>query len=70
LHCEQVPVEALAQKFGSPLYIYSQSTLLGHVQRLREALAALDPLICFAVKSNSNLAVLRLLGQAGAGSTS
>ena len=67
LHCEQVPVEALAQKFGSPLYIYSQSTLLGHVQRLREALATLDPLICFAVKSNSNLAVLRLLGQAGCG---
>jgi diaminopimelate decarboxylase len=67
LHCEQVPVEALAQKFGSPLYVYSQATLLGHVQRLREALATLDPLVCFAVKSNSNLAVLQLLRQAGCG---
>jgi diaminopimelate decarboxylase len=67
LHCEQVPVEALAQKFGSPLYVYSQATLLGHVHRLREALATLDPLVCFAVKSNSNLAVLQLLGQAGCG---
>lgn len=67
LHCEQVPVEALARKFGTPVYVYSQATLLGHTQRLRESLSLLDPLICFAVKSNSNLAVLRLLAKAGCG---
>lgn len=67
LYCEDVPVEALAKKFGTPLYVYSQGTLTGHVRRLRGALEALDPAVCFAVKSNSNLAVLKVLALEGCG---
>jgi diaminopimelate decarboxylase len=67
LFCEGIPVESLAQKFGTPLYVYSQSTLLGHVQRLRSALEPLNHSVCFAVKSNSNLAILRLLAREGCG---
>jgi diaminopimelate decarboxylase len=67
LHCEDLPVEKLAEDFGTPLYVYSQATLLDHFNKIKEAFAELDPLICFAVKSNANLSVLRTLAQAGAG---
>jgi diaminopimelate decarboxylase len=67
LFCEGVAVESLARKFGTPLYIYSQSTLTGHFQKLDRALAPLDHLICFAMKSNSNLAVMRVLANLGGG---
>lgn len=67
LCCESVPVERLARKFGTPLYVYSQDTLTQHVEKLRVALAAVAPLICYSVKSNSNGAVLRLLAGLGAG---
>jgi diaminopimelate decarboxylase len=67
LFCEGLDVEALAKRHGTPLYVYSQATLTGHVERLSAALAPLDHLICFAVKSNSNLAVLRALANLGAG---
>jgi len=67
LHCEEVAVEALAQRYGTPLYVYSHGTLVGHVRRLRESLEAVNPWICFAVKSNSNLAVLRVLASEGCG---
>src|SRR6202165_1104850 len=67
LYCEGVAVETLIKKFGSPLYIYSQATLTDHFQKLDRALAPLDHLICFAMKSNSNLAVLRVLANLGAG---
>jgi diaminopimelate decarboxylase len=67
LLCEGVSVESLARRFGTPLYVYSQQTLESHVRRLRAALAAADPLLCFAVKSNSNLAVLRCLARQGCG---
>jgi diaminopimelate decarboxylase len=67
LFCEGVAVESLARKFGTPLYLYSQRTLTGHFQKLDRALAPLDHLICFAVKANSNLAVLRVLANLGAG---
>ncbi len=63
LYCESVPVESLARKFGTPLYIYSQRTLTGHFQKLDGALVDLDHLICFAVKSNSNLSVLKALAR-------
>jgi diaminopimelate decarboxylase len=61
LLCEGVAVEALAKKFGTPLYVYSERTLAGHYEALDQALAGVDHLVCFAVKSNSNLAVLRSL---------
>jgi diaminopimelate decarboxylase len=67
LFCERVSVEALAKKYGTPLYIYSQNTLANHFQKLDSALAGLDHLICFAMKSNSNQAVLRLLANLGSG---
>jgi diaminopimelate decarboxylase len=67
LHCEDVAVDALVKKHGTPLYIYSQQTLTNHFQKLDRALAPLDHLICFAAKSNSNLAVLRTLHEAGSG---
>src|SRR5438045_769843 len=61
LYCEGVPIASLAKKFGTPLYVYSQRTLTGHFQKLDAALAPLDHLICYSVKANSNLAVLRAL---------
>jgi len=65
LFCEGVSVEALARKFGTPLYVYSQRTLSNHFQKLDQAMAGVDHLICFAVKSNSNLSVLRTLAALG-----
>ena len=67
LHCERVRVSALAKKHGTPLYVYSQRTLAEHFRRLDAVLSPLDHLICYAVKSNSNLAILRLLARSGAG---
>lgn len=67
LYCENVSVESLVKKFGSPLYIYSQATLTDHFQKLDRALAPLDHLVCFAMKSNSNLAVLRVIANLGGG---
>src|SRR6478672_6185841 len=67
LFCEGVSVASLVKKFGTPLYIYSQKTLTDHFQKLDQALAPLDHLVCFAMKSNSNLAVLRVLAELGSG---
>jgi diaminopimelate decarboxylase len=67
LHCEDVDLAVVAEKFGTPLYVYSAGTILDHYTRLDAALAPLDHLICYAVKANSNRAILRLLSDAGAG---
>ena len=67
LYCEGVAVEGLARKFGTPLYVYSQRTLTEHFRGLDRALAGVEHLVCFAVKSNSNVAVLRTLAQLGSG---
>jgi diaminopimelate decarboxylase len=67
LCCERVAVEALAKRFGTPLYVYSQHTLTARFQDLDQALAAVEHLVCFAVKSNSNQSVLRLLAGLGSG---
>src|SRR5438552_18677526 len=67
LHCEGVALESLAKKFGTPLYVYSQRTLTRHFQKLDEAMSGVDHLICFAVKSNSNQCVLRVLANLGSG---
>lgn len=67
LYCEEVALEALAAKYGTPLYVYSQRTLSHHFTTLNNALQGLDHLICFAVKSNSNLAILRTLSNLGSG---
>jgi diaminopimelate decarboxylase len=67
LCCEQVPLESLVKKFGTPLYVYSQRTLTDHFQKLQRAMSEVSHLICFAVKSNSNQAVLRTLAMLGSG---
>jgi diaminopimelate decarboxylase len=67
LHCEDVDLERAADEFDTPLYIYSANTILDHFTRLNAALALIDHLICYAVKANSNRAILKLLSDAGAG---
>ena len=67
LHCEGVGLDSLVKKFGTPLYVYSQATLENHFHKLDGAMQPIDHLVCFAVKSNSNLAVLRTLANCGSG---
>ena len=67
LFCERVAIASLVKKFGTPLYVYSQRTLTDHFQKLDDALAPLDHLICFAMKANSNAAVMRTLANLGSG---
>jgi diaminopimelate decarboxylase len=67
LFCERVSIESLARKYGTPLYVYSQHTFSDHFQKLDTALGPLDHLVCFAMKSSSNQAVLRLLANLGSG---
>ncbi|MEX2579188.1 MAG: diaminopimelate decarboxylase [Verrucomicrobiales bacterium] len=67
LHCEDVDLNALADEHGTPLYVYSQATILDHYRRLAEGMSELDCRICYATKANSNLAVLNLLAKEGAG---
>jgi diaminopimelate decarboxylase len=67
LHAEDVPVSKLAAVYGTPLYVYSARTITDHFDRLTRALAPLDHLICYALKANSNLAVLSLLAKRGSG---
>jgi diaminopimelate decarboxylase len=67
LHCEDVDLSRVAEEFGTPLYTYSAGTILDHYRRLDAALAPLDHLICYAIKANSNRAILKLLAAAGAG---
>lgn len=67
LHCEGVDLEDIAERFGTPAYVYSAGTIRGNFRRLDKALAPLDHMICFAVKANSNIAVLELLAREGAG---
>jgi diaminopimelate decarboxylase len=67
LYCEEIALARAAKEFGTPLYVYSAGTVLDHYRRLDAALAPLDHLICYAVKANSNGAILKLLAEAGAG---
>ena len=67
LHCERISVETLVRQFGTPLYVYSQHTLSDHFLKLDHALAPLDHLVCYAMKANSNAAVMRTLANLGSG---
>ena len=67
LHCEQVPLHRIAEAAGTPVYVYSYRTMVDHLRKLQEAFRSLRPLICFSVKANGNLAILRLLVRHGAG---
>ncbi|HDR29848.1 diaminopimelate decarboxylase [Rhodovulum sp.] len=67
LHAEDIPLPEIAAQVGTPFYCYSVATLTRHFRLFQEALAGLDHLICYAVKANSNQAVLKLMGDLGAG---
>ena len=67
LHAEKVSLERIAEAVGTPFYCYSTATLERHVKVLTQAFKGLDPLICYAVKANSNQAVLTTLVRLGAG---
>lgn len=67
LFAEDVPLEAIAAAVGTPVYVYSAATLTRHFRLFDEALARMPHLVCFAVKSLSNVAVLKLLADEGAG---
>lgn len=67
LHAEQVPLDAIAERFGTPCYVYSRATLERHWRAFDRAFGDHPHLICFAVKANSNLAVLNLLARLGSG---
>ncbi|MBA2692111.1 MAG: diaminopimelate decarboxylase [Rubrobacter sp.] len=67
LHCEDVPLADIACSAGTPAYVYSHGALEGAYRELDEAFDGLDHLVCFAVKANGNLAVLRALASFGAG---
>jgi diaminopimelate decarboxylase len=67
LFCEEASLSRAAEEFGTPLYVYSAGTILDHYRRLDAALGPLDHLVCYAVKANSNGAILKLLAEAGAG---
>ncbi|GAB5446893.1 diaminopimelate decarboxylase [Gymnodinialimonas sp.] len=67
LHAEDVPVADIAARVGTPFYVYSTATLTRHFQLFEEALGDMPHLICFAMKSNSNQAVIKHMASLGAG---
>ncbi len=67
LHAEDVPLTDIAAQVGTPFYVYSAATLTRHYHLFTEALSPLPHMVCFAIKSLSNVAVLKLLGDLGAG---
>ena len=67
LHAEDVPLPEIAAAVGTPFYVYSSATLTRHYRVFQDALAGMDHLICYAMKANSNQAVIKLMGDLGAG---
>jgi diaminopimelate decarboxylase len=67
LYCEEVPVPKLAEAFGTPLFVYSQRTLLHHLDQLQRAFAAVPTLVCYSLKTNPNVNLGRVMGAHGTG---
>jgi len=67
LHCGKVSLEALAKRFGTPLYVYSADQIMERLAMFQQALAGREHLVCYSVKANSALAILKLLAEHGAG---
>ena len=67
LHAEAVPLASIAERFGTPCYVYSRSALEGNFRAYDRAFAGLPHLVCYAIKANSNLAVLDLFARLGSG---
>jgi diaminopimelate decarboxylase len=66
LFCEDVPVAGLAEEFGTPTWVYSKAQFLHQLSQIQTAFAEVDPVICYSVKANSNLSILKLMSEAGA----
>ncbi len=67
LHAESVPLDEIAERFGTPCYVYSRAAIEASLNDYQQALAGCEHLVCYAVKANSNLAVLNILARCGAG---
>ena len=67
LHVESVPLSEIASRFGTPCYVYSRATLEKSLNEFQKELDGIDALVCYAVKANSNLAVLNVFSRRGAG---
>src|SRR5438552_16274423 len=67
LHCEEIPLRKIADEIGTPVYIYSERTLQRHVRVFDEAFQSVPHLICYAVKANSNINILRRFADWGTG---
>lgn len=67
LFCEKIKIEDIISEVGTPAYIYSKNAILARYHELRTAFEDVDTLICFSVKSNSNLSICKILAEAGSG---
>ncbi|MCK5113747.1 MAG: diaminopimelate decarboxylase [Phycisphaerae bacterium] len=67
LFCEDVPLDQIAREVSTPTYVYSTATFKAHYQKLRDAFAELDPLICYSVKGCSNINILKLFAEMDSG---
>lgn len=67
LYCENIPVAQLAERYGTPLYIYSKATLVHHLRQIQEAFKEVEPLICYSVKTNGNVALCKVMAEHGSG---
>ena len=67
LYCEDLPAADIADQVGTPVYVYSRATILDHYRRIAEAFAELNPVICYSIKSCSNVHICRLLAEEGSG---
>ncbi len=67
LYCDDLPVADLAKTYGTPLYVYSQGAIVGALKALQQAFAELEPLVCYSVKANSNLSILKVMAEQGSG---
>src|SRR5688500_9619585 len=67
LYCEDVPVSELVAEYGTPLYVYSKASIVERYREFESAFDPIDRLICYSVKANGNLGILKLLAEQGAG---
>lgn len=67
LYCEDVAISELAAEYGTPLFVYSQATLLHHLQAIQSAFAEAKPVIAYSVKTNGNLSIAKLMAEHGSG---
>jgi diaminopimelate decarboxylase len=67
LYCEDVPLSELADRYGTPLFVYSRATLLHHLKQIQTAFAEANPILCFSIKTNGNIHIARLMAEHGSG---